>query len=109
MDCTATFKVMIFYFPGLIAVYLLKNVMTVIVAVVLFGTSYGSLLKDGLKSELGTIKWEHAILSVGLGLIFDFVLPCTTTLVAIKYWDSITNRSKFIIEKLLYEHDKVIY
>ena len=100
---------MLLYFPGLISVYLLKNVMTVIVALVLFGTSIGSLLKEGLKSEIGTFEWSNAILSVSLGLIFDFVLPFITTLVAIKYWDSLTNRSKFIITKLLYNHDKVIY
>ena len=103
-----TFQAMISYFPGLIAVYLLKNVMTVIVAVVWFGTSYGSLLKEGLYSDLGTFKWSTAILSVGLGLIFDFVLPFITTLVALKYWESLTDRSRFIIEKLLYNHDKVI-
>ena len=81
--------------------------MTVIVALVMFGQGLGSLIKEGLKDDIGTLTWSIAIESVVFGLIFDFVLPLITTLVAMKYWNSLENRSKFIISKLLYNHDQV--
>ena len=95
-----------FSFPGLIFVYLLKNAMTVIVALVMFGTSIGSVLKEGLESE--GLDWK-AVPSVVLALIFNFAVPLCSTLVVIRYWGSLTDRSKFTIAKLLYNHDQVIY
>jgi ABC-type proline/glycine betaine transport system permease subunit len=97
-------------FPGLISVYLLKNVATVIVALVMFGSSVGEIVKEGLESEIGTsTALVNAVPSVVLALIFNFVVPLLTTLVAIQYWGSLTDRNKFGISKLLYNHDQVIY
>ena len=101
---------MFFSFPGLISLYLLKNVSTVIVALVMFGSSVGEIVKEGLESEIGTsTALVNAVPTVVLALIFNFVVPLFTTLVAIQYWGSLTDRSKFAISKLLYNHDQVIY
>ena len=97
-----------FSFPGLISVYLLKNVLTIIVALVLFGKGVMDIIKEGLESDGTSTALGSAVPTVILALIFNFVVPLLTSLVAIQYWGSLTDRSKSI-SKLLYNREKVIY
>ena len=96
-------------FPGLISVYELKNVLTIIVALVQFGKGVMDIIKEGLESEIGTsTALGSAVPTVIIALICNFVVPLITTLVAIQYWGSLTDNSKSI-SKLLYNREKVIY
>ena len=97
-----------FSFPGLIGVYLLKNVLTIIVALVLFGKGVVDIIKEGLESDVTSTALGSAVPTVIIALICNFVVPLITTLVAIQYWGSLTDRSKSI-SKLLYNREKVIY
>ena len=97
-----------FSFPGLISVYLLKNVLTIIVALVQFGKGVMDIIKEGLESDVTSTALGSAVPTVIIALICNFVVPLITTLVAIQYWGSLTDRSKSI-SKLLYNREKVIY
>ena len=97
-----------FSFPGLISVYLLKNVLTIIVALVLFGKGVVDIIKEGLESDVTSTALGSAVPTVIIALICNFVVPLITTLVAIQYWGSLTDNSKSI-SKLLYNREKVIY
>ena len=99
----------LFYtFPGLISVYLLKNVLTIIVALVLFGKGVVDIIKEGLESDVTSTALGSAVPTVILALLCNFVVPLISTLMVIQYWGSLTDNSKSI-SKLLYNREKVIY
>merc|ERR1712083_211648 len=92
---------------SLIITYVMKNLSTLVLALILFGADVAAFFGRLNEEPFGSLNWSHAILSSVLSVIFNFVTPVISTFIAMRYHTSIRFLQRSIMS-LLNQYERAL-